>query len=295
MAIAKTLDLFFDKNYRKMLVLPIVLFVILVIAFFIGLSTGNVNLNLGLDFVGGYKISLVEWQGGSETEIYAALGDLSGVNVKETTSFTGTRILDITLKSGSNSLTKQQFEEKVMSALNLKEKPHAKEIDSYLGKILYEKTTRILLFSFLLMGGAVFFYFRSVVPSVMAVSFVLIDVIDTFIIASFLGVEINTSTIIAFMFVFGYSINTDVLLTTKLMKMREGTIFASIKSAAKIGLTMQITSWCAFLAIQLVSTNDIARTIALIMNIAIAFDIINTWIINTGILRWYLEKKEASV
>jgi len=56
MAIAKTLDLFFDKNYRKMLVLPIVLFVILVIAFFIGLSTGNVNLNLGLDFVGGYKI-----------------------------------------------------------------------------------------------------------------------------------------------------------------------------------------------------------------------------------------------
>ncbi|PIV89736.1 MAG: hypothetical protein COW47_01165 [Candidatus Huberarchaeum crystalense] len=271
------------------------MFVILVIAFFIGLSTGNVNLNLGLDFVGGYKISLVEWQGGSETEIYAALGDLSGVNVKETTSFTGTRILDITLKSGSNSLTKQQFEEKVMSALNLKEKPHAKEIDSYLGKILYEKTTRILLFSFLLMGGAVFFYFRSVVPSVMAVSCVLIDVIETFIIASFLGVEINTSTIIAFMFVFGYSINTDVLLTTKLMKMREGTIFASIKSAAKIGLTMQITSWCAFLAIQLVSTNDIARTIALIMNIAIAFDIINTWIINTGILRWYLEKKEASV
>lgn len=295
MTIIKTLDLFFDKNYRKMLIFSTALFVVLVIAFFIGLSTGKVNLNLGLDFVGGYAISLVDWQGGNESEVYSALADITGINVKETTSFTGARLLDITLKSGSNSLTKQQFEEKVASALNLKEQPHAKEISPYLGKILYEKTTGILLFSFLLMALVVFIYFRNVVPSIMVVSCVLIDAIETFIVVSFLGVEINPASIIAFMFVFGYSVDTDVLLTTKLMKMRDGTMYNSVKSAIKIGLLMQITSWCAFLAIQLISTNDVARTIALIMNIAIAFDIVNTWITNAGVLRWYLEKKEAGI
>lgn len=295
MAIIKTLDSFFDKNYRKILVVPSALFVILIIAFFIGLSTGKVSLNLGLDFVGGYTVSLADWQGGSESEIYSALSDLNGVTIKETTSFTGTRLLDITLKSDSNSLTKQQFEEKVASALNLKEQPQAKEIDPYLGKILYEKTTGILLFSFLFMAVVVFLYFRDIVPSIMVVSCVLIDAIETFIITSFLGVEINSASIIAFMFVFGYSVDTDVLLTTKLLKLRESTLYNSVKSAAKIGLLMQVTSWVAFLAIQIVSTNDIARTIALIMNIAIAFDIINTWITNAGVLRWHLEKKEASV
>jgi len=292
MAIANTLDSFFDKNYRKMLIIPIALFVILVASFFVGIGTGKLDLNLGLDFVGGYKLSFADWQGAGAPEIQAQLTDVKGITVKEITSFTGGRLLEITLKSGSNSLTKQQFEEKAMQALDLKEQPQAMELDPYLGKILYEKTTSILLLSFLLMAGAVFLYFRSFVPSVLAVACVLINAIETFIIVSFLGVEINPAAIIAFMFVFGYSIDTDVLLTTKMLKMRDGTLFNSVKSATKIGLLMQVTSWFAFLAIQLISTNDVARTIALIMNIAIAFDIINTWITNASVLRWHLERRE---
>lgn len=295
MEIKKTLDTFFDKNYRKLLIVPASLFVILIIAFFIGISTGKVNLNLGLDFVGGYEISIDNWQGGTEAQVYSQLSDLKGITVKETKSFTGARRLDITLKSSSTSLTKQQFEEKVKKALSLKEKPQAKEIDPYLGKILYEKTKGILIFSFLLMALAVFFYFRDIVPSILVVSCVIIDAVETFIISSFLGIEITSASIIAFMFVFGYSVDTDVLLTTKLLKLQESTVYKSVKSASKTGLLMQITSWCAFLVIQFVSTNDVARTIALIMNIAIAFDIINTWITNAGVLRWHLEKKGVGI
>ena len=89
----------------------------------------------------------------------------------------------------------------------------------------------------------------------------------------------------------GYSVDTDILLSTRLLKRREGTEMERIYGAMKTGLTMAITTIIAVTIALLISQSEIIRQIMIILLIGLLVDLINTWIQNVGLLRLYLERK----
>ena len=91
--------------------------------------------------------------------------------------------------------------------------------------------------------------------------------------------------------VLGYSIDTDILLTTRVIKRREGSVTKRCKGALKTGLTMTTTSLVAFVSLYLVSGAAALGEVASVLIIALLIDIPNTWLTNLGILRWWAEKK----
>ena len=101
--------------------------------------------------------------------------------------------------------------------------------------------------------------------------------------------------IAALLMLIGYSVDTDILLTTKVLKRRKegGTAFERTVKAAKTGLTMSLTSLAAATACLIFSQSDVIKQIMTIIVIGLLFDIIYTWIQNAGILRWYMEKKHG--
>ena len=88
----------------------------------------------------------------------------------------------------------------------------------------------------------------------------------------------------------GYSVDTDILLTTRMLKRKEGSLNERIMQAMKTGLTMTITTLTVVTLALIFSQSNTIQQIMLILFIGLFVDIINTWIQNVGILRWYLEK-----
>ena len=89
----------------------------------------------------------------------------------------------------------------------------------------------------------------------------------------------------------GYSVDTDILLTTRVLKRKEGTVFDRIIDSMKTGMTMSMTSLLAAVVAYTFSTSDVIKQIMIIIIIGLAFDMLNTWIQNTGILRSHLDRK----
>jgi preprotein translocase subunit SecF len=91
----------------------------------------------------------------------------------------------------------------------------------------------------------------------------------------------------------GYSVDTDIMLTTRILKRKDGTLNKRIVGAFKTGLTMTLTSFCAMsVALIIVSSFSVTLTqIFTILVMGLGFDLLNTWITNVSILKWYAIKK----
>jgi preprotein translocase subunit SecF len=91
----------------------------------------------------------------------------------------------------------------------------------------------------------------------------------------------------------GYSIDTDVLLTNRLIKERGEDYFEKTYFAFKTGVLMTCTTLAAGIGALLLTNSEVIFEIALILVVGLLVDFISTWIQNSAILLWWLEKKNS--
>ena len=131
------------------------------------------------------------------------------------------------------------------------------------------------------------------VPSIAVIFAAFADIVMTVAVVDLLGIHLSSAGIIAFLMLIGYSVDTDILLTTRLLKSNEGTVNQRIAGAFKTGMTMTLTAIAAigvaFIAVYTFS--DTLRQIFGIILLGLFFDILNTWVTNASILKWYVEAK----
>ena len=132
-------------------------------------------------------------------------------------------------------------------------------------------------------------YLNNSIPSFMVVFNVFADLIVTLSIVNLLGIKLSTAGIAAFLMIIGYSVDTNILLSTKLIKRKEGSINERLANAIKTGITMTITTLAAVLVALIFTQSGVIKQIMLILLVGLIVDTIFTWIFNVGILRLYLE------
>ncbi len=112
-------------------------------------------------------------------------------------------------------------------------------------------------------------------------------------IINFFEIKISAAGIAAFLMLIGYSVDTDILLTTRALKKKEGTLNERIYGAFKTGIFMTLTALASVLPAFFIVTGlpDSFRQIFLILALGLSADIINTWLTNAGIIKWYCDKK----
>ena len=153
-----------------------------------------------------------------------------------------------------------------------------------------------LAFAFLFMSITVFIVFRNVVPSVAVILAALSDIIIALGGMSLFGIPLGVASVGALLMLIGYSVDTDILLTTRVLKRREGTINERATNAMKTGFTMAAAAIGSMVTLYLVVIIFIpyAQTLSLIASVLIiglTADIVATWLMNLGILRWYMEDR----
>jgi preprotein translocase subunit SecF len=136
-----------------------------------------------------------------------------------------------------------------------------------------------------------YMYIRFSIPSTAVILAAFSTIIFTIAVLDIMQMRVSTAGIAAFLMLIGYSVDTDILLSTRVLKSSVGTVYERIISTMKTGLTMTGTTFLAALVSLIFTQSSVIREIMTIIVIGIIADIFKTWIQNSGILRLYLEHK----
>jgi preprotein translocase subunit SecF len=150
------------------------------------------------------------------------------------------------------------------------------------------------------MAAVVFLIFRTAVPSLAVVLSALSDITIAAAFMNLAGIELSLGTVAALLMLIGYSVDSDILLTTRVLK-RRGTVEEKMSRAMHTGITMTTTTLAALVVMYLVSTYSylvssslpqipMLSDISIVLIFGLAADIMNTWLLNTAILRWHVER-----
>jgi preprotein translocase subunit SecF len=153
-----------------------------------------------------------------------------------------------------------------------------------------------LVLSLVTLLVSLFIYWKFNVPSFAVVLSAFADILMTLVVIDFMGMKLSSAGIIAFLMLIGYSVDTDILLTNRVLKSTTGSIDHKIFGAFKTGITMTIAAILAVLsALLLISSfsNTMAQ-IFTILAIGLCFDIYNTWVTNACIIKWYASRKNEN-
>jgi preprotein translocase subunit SecF len=88
-------------------------------------------------------------------------------------------------------------------------------------------------------------------------------------------------------------VDSDILLTMRVLK-RQGKLEDKLAGAFHTGIIMTTTTLAAILSLWIVSglgQIEVIRNMAEVLLIGLVLDIVNTWITNATILKWYAERK----
>lgn len=158
-----------------------------------------------------------------------------------------------------------------------------------ISEMFIKQSIRAVIFAFLFMAAVVFIKFKTFVPSIAVILAALADMIESLGAMIFFGIPLSPGSIIAILLLIGYSVDTDILLTTRLIKQKFKNADEAINSAFLTGITMQLTTLGAMSVLRLLSTSRILDDIATVIIFGLIFDIINTWITNASILKAYIK------
>jgi|GEM_PF-36560 len=284
----KILD-FYEHSYRKSMWFTIILLVISLIIIGVHTATTGELIPRGVSLKGGVTIT-VPYEGQlniDELQSYLR-GEFpkASISVRAMTS-AGDRIGFIVDSSDADP---EELLKSIQSRVGSMEKFSLETTGSALGQAFFKQTLMAILVAFALMSIVVFFAFKTFVPSFAVILSAFSDIVMTIAVIDIFGIRIETAGIAALLMLIGYSVDTDVLLTTRVLKREEGTVFERVMGAMKTGLTMTFTSIAAVIVALIFTQSETLKQIMIILLIGLIFDILNTWIQNAGILRIYMEK-----
>ena len=171
------------------------------------------------------------------------------------------------------------------------------QIGSSFGKTLQDQAILAIIFSFIGMAIVVFAIFRTFVPSVAIVLSAFADMVMTAAVMNLLGLELSLATTAALLMLIGYSVDSDILLTSRVLK-RKGKFDDKVQGAFRTGLIMTTTAIAAAFAMWVISAIggiQIIWEISSVILIGLFFDIMNTWLTNAGIIKWYMTEGKGKL
>ncbi|NUN11657.1 hypothetical protein HUU53_03350 [Candidatus Micrarchaeota archaeon] len=167
-----------------------------------------------------------------------------------------------------------------------------KEVGSSLSKFFLSKTQEIIFWSFVLSAIVVFIVFRKLVPSFAVIFGAVADIVITLGAMSLFDIPLSLASVAALLMLIGFSLDTDVMLTVRVLKRKEGTPVQRAWDSLKTGFMMNVTTITAFGVLLLLSLFLQIPTYYQIGAVAVIggiVDFIATWCGNAIIILWSLE------
>jgi len=178
-----------------------------------------------------------------------------------------------------------------LSDITIKGEPTVRSVGPVLGELFWKQTQYALIAAFAMMAIFVFILFRTLAPSSIVLLAATTDILTTMATLSLLDIKLSLPILAALLMIIGYSVDTDILLTSSLLKAKKEEMSQKLKNSIKTGLTMSFTTVAALLSIIFISGSFVLEQIAFVLLIGVLVDIPATWLGNAGWLRLWLLRK----
>ena len=266
---------------QQLVVIPLVLLAISLILLALNMATTGMPVTPGLDFSGGTAVTI----------------RTSDTHEQLQATFAGYPLKDISDMTDAKFLTFESMDDarfRSLSTLVNQKYPDASisQISETFGKSLQYQAVVALIFSFIGMAIVIFLSFRTFVPSVAVVLSAFADMVMTAAVMNIIGITLTLGTVAALLMLIGYSVDSDILLTNRVLK-RQGKLNDKLAGAFRTGIIMTSTTFAAATAMFIVSwfgSIQMLMDISAVLLIGLVADILNTWLTNAAILKWYVQK-----
>lgn len=284
----------YDTKYKTLVVLTLIMFAVALVFLGYKYATTGEFIAKGVSLKGGITVTIPidkEIDHLALQEKLAEGFDKAEIGVRTVTEAGRTKAIIIE----ASDIEPAELENAIRQAgIELIEDKYTIEsMGSALGTQFFRQTLTALVIAFIGIGVVIFVTFKKTVPSLFIILAAASDMICTLAVISGIGVKLSTAGVASFLMLIGYAADANILLTTRVLRRKEGTALSRTIDALKTGLTMTTTTLAAATVAYIFSTSDVIKQIMLILIVGIVFDMINAWIQNAGILRWYIERKNA--
>ena len=169
------------------------------------------------------------------------------------------------------------------------------EVTPTLGAFFLNQMQTVIIASFIIVAIAVFFIFRTPIPSLAVVFGSGNDIIVALGAMGLFGIPLGVASIGGLLMLIGYSIDTDMLSAIRILKRNEGTPSERAWSTMKTGVTMTFAAIITFSVLLVVSYITFIPTyfeISSVVLFGLIADLFTTWLGNTSMVLWYKQRKD---
>jgi len=280
-----------DLRAREAIGIPLaVLLIALLITGYTLLTVGS-PLHLGLDFKGGTVVTLKTDKSDAQLQ-----SEFSGYPLS----------LIARDPSGSAMLRFSQMDTTQLDSLTgylSKNYPGAplEHTGSTFSAANQSQAVIAIVAAFVLMALVIFVIFRDFIPCIAVITSAFSDIMIAVALMNIFHIELTFGTFAALLMLIGYSVDTDILLTTKVLGERKY-LEKKITSCRATGLTMTGAAIAAFGVLYIISnfaylagfsTIPVLASISTVMIFGLVADVMNTWFLNSGLLKWYMESPQG--
>lgn len=281
----------YGKNLKKMMILPLIMVVFAIVMIIFQTATTGSFVNKGISLTGGQTITVTH-EGLDATLVETTLRQeypAADIGVRVLSEF-GTQkglIIESSLDAPLDGILQIMMQ----WVPDVKENYSVETIGSSLSEGFFREILIALLIAFIFMSIVVFVLFRTLWPSLAIIAAALGDMIFAVAIINLFGIKLSTAGIAALLMLIGYSVDTDILLTTRILRAKRGDFLERTKKAMATGLTMTGTALGVVIVGLIFAESDVLRQIFTILLIGLIADLPFTWIQNVTILKIYMDKK----
>lgn len=269
------------KSHKPLILIPVLLMILSL------LYLGIFGLNEGIDLKGGTLATLELKEPMSEVEVNNIISGELGIHDVKTSISRNTAIVTI-----AGDVDQALFTQKFSDKFNILS---FRSVGALLSDAAMEQIVYALLFAFVFMAITVFYVFRDPVPSLAIILSAVCNLSIAVGSMSLFGIPLSVASVGALLMLIGYGVDTDILLTTRLLKRTDGDLDDRAEGACKTGVTLTISALASmivlFIVVKLfIPSAQVLEDISAVLIMGLLSDLLSTWLMNLGILKWHMER-----
>lgn len=280
------------ENSEKYFLIPVALIMLGIGGLLINYTQNGEFLDKGTDFAGGTEITFEVEGEFNSNEVEAVFADAGRQGTSAMTQNTGEREL-LLVEVPPPELDRDEALGILSDAGYNASIDGFNSISASVSGTFFRQAQFAFILAFTTMSIVIFYAFKNFTPSIAVVFAAAGDIIIAAGGMAFFGIPLTLGSLAALLMLIGYSVDTDIVLSTRVLRMNRGSVNSRMWDSLKTGVTMSSGGVAGFTILYIVSYSIVGPSelsnIAAVMVIGLLADMPLTWFGNTAILKKYVE------
>jgi len=280
---------FIENNYKKFLMISMVIFVIFVGIILFNYFKYEYIINKSITISGGYVTLINNNYHITNPEIQNTLNQM---NITDYVLYNTPNIIYI--ESG------EQINETLLINLfnqdyNIKLLPTDISIQQYsslVGNLIFNQFLFFVILAMILAAFIIFISFRASKITLNIISTILFDVVGLLSILSITKYPIGANGFIGMLMILGFAIDNNVVLSTNIVKEKEKPFIERVRMSFRVGMLMEVIALYTLLLLYFIVPEPSVDEFAFVLSIAIILDLLYYLIGNIPLYKYFEAKKE---